>query len=168
MAESLKCQVCNKAATVHLTQIVNNKIHKVDLCEECAHSKGVTDPDGLSLADLLTQTTIAAGDGEAGIECDVCGFSAADFRSSGRLGCPACYGKFESQIRPMLKNMHRGQRHEGKVPERSLRRTGARHRLGDLERCLRDAIIDERYEDAAGLRDEIRTLANNIDGGGRG
>ena len=52
MANSLKCDLCSKPATVHLTQIVNNKIHKVDLCEACAQAKGVTDPSGFSLADL--------------------------------------------------------------------------------------------------------------------
>ena len=36
MANSLKCDLCSKPATVHLTQIVNSKIHKVDLCEACA------------------------------------------------------------------------------------------------------------------------------------
>ena len=52
MAENLKCSHCNNPATVHLTQIVNNKIIKVDLCESCAQAKGVTDPEGFSLADL--------------------------------------------------------------------------------------------------------------------
>ena len=61
MAENLKCSICNKEATVHLTQIVNNKIHKVDLCESCAQKKGVTDPEGFSLADLLSKTPLTPG-----------------------------------------------------------------------------------------------------------
>ena len=48
MAESINCDICTKLATVHLTQIVNGKIHKIDLCETCAKEKGVTDPNGLS------------------------------------------------------------------------------------------------------------------------
>jgi protein arginine kinase activator len=52
---------CSKSATVHLTQIVNNKVHKVDLCEECAQAKGVTDPSGFSLADLLLKASLNAG-----------------------------------------------------------------------------------------------------------
>ena len=58
MANSLKCDLCAKPATVHLTQIVNNKIHKVDLCEACAQAKGVTDPSGFSLADLLLKASL--------------------------------------------------------------------------------------------------------------
>ena len=58
MANPLKCDLCSKPATVHLTQIVNSKIHKVDLCEACAQAKGVTDPSGFSLADLLLKASL--------------------------------------------------------------------------------------------------------------
>ena len=48
------CCVCKeKEATVHLTQIAGEKMQKVDLCEDCAKQKGVNDPAGFSLADLL-------------------------------------------------------------------------------------------------------------------
>ena len=56
MGESLHCDLCGKPATVHLTQIIKNQIQKVDLCEDCAQSKGVTDPEGFSLADLLSKS----------------------------------------------------------------------------------------------------------------
>src|ERR1017187_1129944 len=58
MANPLKCDICSKPATVHLTQILDNKVHKVDLCEECAQAKGVTDPSGFSLADLLLKASL--------------------------------------------------------------------------------------------------------------
>ena len=44
---------CENEATVHLTEIVNGQMKKIDLCEECAKDKGVTDPQGFALADLL-------------------------------------------------------------------------------------------------------------------
>ena len=48
------CCICReKEARVHLTQIVGEKMQKVDLCEECAKKKRVNDPAGFSLADLL-------------------------------------------------------------------------------------------------------------------
>ena len=50
----MQCQFCNKSpATVHLTQIVEDEMKKLDLCETCAKQKGVTDPTGFSLAELL-------------------------------------------------------------------------------------------------------------------
>ena len=48
------CDICKKnVATVHLTQMVEGKTKKVDLCEACSKDKGVDDPTGFSLADLL-------------------------------------------------------------------------------------------------------------------
>ena len=54
MANKLKCSLCNEYATVHLTQIINNQIQKIDLCESCAQKKGVTDTEGFSLAEMLS------------------------------------------------------------------------------------------------------------------
>ena len=48
------CCICQEQeATVHLTQIAADKMQKVDLCEDCARTKGVDDPAGFSLPDLL-------------------------------------------------------------------------------------------------------------------
>ena len=48
------CEVCQQEnATVHLTQIISGKMQKIDLCEKCAKEKGVADPAGFSLADML-------------------------------------------------------------------------------------------------------------------
>ena len=39
----MQCCICKeKPATVHLTQIVGEKMQKLDLCEDCAKAKGVT------------------------------------------------------------------------------------------------------------------------------
>jgi protein arginine kinase activator len=163
MGNSLKCDLCGKPATVHLTQIVNNQIHKLDLCEECAAAKGVTDPTGFSLADLLVKA--AAGTPEpAGTQlvCENCGFTQADFKKLGRLGCPACYERFKPILDPVLTNMHKGVTHVGKVPSRAIERRSLQDRLDRLEKEMHDAIKSERYEDAARLRDEITTLRNSF------
>jgi protein arginine kinase activator len=48
------CCICKeKEATVHLTQIVAEQMERTDFCEDCARTKGVNDPTGFSLADLL-------------------------------------------------------------------------------------------------------------------
>jgi protein arginine kinase activator len=157
MANSLKCDLCSKPATVHLTQIVNNKIHKVDLCEACAQAKGVTDPSGFSLADLLLKASLnpePAGDAR----CETCGFTQQDFKKTGRLGCPACYQHFGGLLEPMLDSMHKGIHHTGKVPRRALERRSLNERLTQLETDLDLAIKAERYEDAARFRDEIHQV----------
>lgn len=158
MDQHVKCNLCGKPATVHLTQIVNNQIHKLDLCEECAAAKGVTDPSGFSLADLLIKS--AGGDAPSSTQlvCEHCGFTQADFKKHGRFGCPACYERFRPILEPVLANMHKGMTHLGKVPARSLERKSLHERLTQLEKQLQEAIKTERYEDAARLRDEISSL----------
>lgn len=159
MASPLKCDLCSKPATVHLTQIVNNKVHKVDLCEDCAQAKGVTDPSGFSLADLLLKASLNPEPGPAdGVRCEQCGFTQNDFKKHGRFGCPQCYEAFKGMVEPMLDGMHKGTRHAGKVPQRALQRQSFHERLSRLETELNDAIKSERYEEAARYRDEIHQV----------
>jgi protein arginine kinase activator len=48
------CGICKeKEATVHLTQIAGDKMQRVDLCPYCTRTKGVLNPSGIALTDLL-------------------------------------------------------------------------------------------------------------------
>ncbi|MDP2137857.1 MAG: UvrB/UvrC motif-containing protein [Candidatus Didemnitutus sp.] len=161
MAKSLKCDLCAKPATVHLTQIVNNKIHKVDLCEACAQAKGVTDPSGFSLADLLLKASLNP-EPRNDTKCGVCGFTQPDFKKTGRFGCPACYDAFAAVIEPVLDSMHKGVSHVGKTPQKALERRSLYERLTSLETELDLAIKSERYEDAARYRDEIQEVRQAV------
>ncbi len=159
MAKALKCNLCDNHATVHLTQILNNKIHKVDLCESCAQQKGVTDPNGFSLADLLIKST---GGEEAGadqaLKCPTCGYTRRNFSKSGRLGCPDCYDYFKDTIDSILANMHKGTTHCGKVPVNARAHISLREEVSRLEEELKKAVDAERYEDAAQYRDRIQEV----------
>jgi protein arginine kinase activator len=159
------CTICKeKPATVHLTQIVGDKMQKLDLCEDCAKTKGINDPTSFGLADLdlvlglgaSQQLEQAAGGVE--LKCPRCGFTQADFKKSGRLGCPECYVTFAEGLRGLLKTMHKGTRHTGKAPE-ALRATRENaDRMKTLQAKLAKAIKDENYEQAALVRDEIKQL----------
>jgi protein arginine kinase activator len=159
------CTICKeKPATVHLTQIVGDKMQKLDLCEDCAKTKGINDPTSFGLADLDLVLGLGASQqleqaaGGAELKCPRCGFMQADFKKSGRLGCPECYATFAEGLAGLLKTMHKGTRHIGKAPE-ALRAT--RENAGllkTLQAKLAKAIKDENYEQAAQLRDEIKQL----------
>jgi len=160
------CMICKKTeAKVHLTQMVEGKVKKVDLCEDCAKAKGVDDPTGFSLADLLLglgasqeiAQTAAAPTGTE-LACPVCGFTQADFKKSGRLGCAECYKTFAEGLDGLLKTMHKGTRHTGKVPRATGQLRDAGERIKALQKRLEQAIAAERYEEAARLRDEIKGL----------
>jgi len=159
----MQCCVCKeKPATVHLTQIVGEKMQKLDLCEDCAKAKGINDPTSFAMADLMLGLGAAQEleqGGGAELKCPRCGFTQADFKKSGRLGCPACYRTFAEGLEGLLKTMHKGTHHTGKSPE-ALRKTRENtDRLKLLQKKLAKAIDEENFEEAAALRDEIKTLA---------
>lgn len=159
------CSICQKnEAKVHLTQIVDDKMQKIDLCEDCSKAKGVTDPAGFSLADLLlglgaapeAESKPAAKPGE--LACPGCGLAQSDFKKSGRFGCPQCYTTFAESLPAMLKTMHRGLRHTGKVPSAFRPKHEPADQIKQLSRRLEKAIDAENFEEAAQLRDQIRAL----------
>ena len=163
MGDSLHCDLCGKPATVHLTQIVKNQIQKVDLCEECAQSKGVTDPEGFSLADLLAKSFAGPveepADTAAGnLVCEQCGCSSRDFKKTGRLGCAVCYDSMKSVLLPLISGLHKGAEHKGKIPVRQWRNLGLRRELANVERELQDAVKTENFEAAARCRDRLGAL----------
>ncbi len=157
------CSVCKEnKATVHLTQIVGEKMQKVDLCEACSKDKGVNDPTGFSLADLLlglgASAEIQKQSEGTEVKCPVCGFTQADFKKAGRLGCPECYQAFAPGIESLLKTMHKGTRHTGKMPAQYRATREARDRVKALEKKLDKAVQGEDFELAAQLRDELLKL----------
>jgi len=160
----MMCCVCKeKEATVHYTQIAGDKIQKVDLCEACAKSKGVNDPMGFSLADLLlglgASQEIEQAAGGSELKCPRCGFTQADFKKAGRLGCPECYQTFSEALGGLLKTMHKGTHHVGKVPETFKQSRDLSDRVKELQEKLNKAITAEDFEEAALLRDEIKQAA---------
>jgi protein arginine kinase activator len=155
------CTICKeKEATVHLTNIVGDKMQKVDLCDECAKSKGMNDPTAFSLADQMfglgAALEMEQAGGGTGLKCPGCGFTQADFKKAGRLGCPECYKTFAEPLEGLLKTMHKGTRHVGKVPESLRQNRDVSDRLKLLEKKLGKAIDREDFEEAAILRDEIK------------
>jgi len=157
----MHCDICKKAeATVHLTQIVEDKMLKVDLCESCAKEKGVEKAAGFSVADLL----VGLGAAEEikvespGAQCPVCGFTQADFKKTGRLGCSTCWETFEAGLASLLKAMHKGDHHVGKVPAKAMHTLALSGKIRELTEQLEKAVREEKYEDAAQIRDEIREL----------
>ena len=161
------CNVCKQnQAKIHLTTMVGDKMQKVDLCEDCSKEKGVDDPTSYSLADaLLGQATadlaaIAESEpaAEPGVKCPTCGYSQADFKKAGRFGCSDCYATFGDGLEVMLKTMHKGVRHTGKVPAALQQSRAEAQKQKQLQKRLEKAIAEENFEEAAQLRDEIKRL----------
>src|SRR6185312_16818530 len=148
------CCICKERnATVHYTKIDGDKIQKVDLCEECSKTKGVNDPVGFELADLLlglgASKEIDQSSSGSDLKCPRCGFTQADFKKAGRLGCAECYKTFAEGLESLLKTMHKGTRHTGKVPASLRQLRDQMDQLKALQAKLAKAIEHEDFEQAA-------------------
>jgi protein arginine kinase activator len=159
------CDVCKcNDATVFLTQILEGKMQKVNLCDACSKEKGVQDPTGFALADLLLGIG-AAEEIEKGAstqKCPICGYTQADFKKTGRLGCSSCYQTFLEGLNTLLKAMHKGTEHVGKLPQHAHRSMELSDRMKSLTADLEKAVAEENYETAASLRDQIKQLEHEM------
>ncbi len=155
----MKCQRCSNPATVHLTNIENNKKHEVHLCQKCAEAQQLVQKQELNLPAIL-QTLIGQHVGPwtdelARLSCPACGIKYMEFRAAGRLGCPHDYKVFQAGLEPLLQRIHRAARHVGKKPRRTL--SVERYlEIAHLRRQLQSAVDAEAFEEAARLRDLLR------------
>jgi len=167
---SVKCDKCNKPATVHLTEIQNGKTVLRHLCEQCAAQGEGLVPKSAAHTPInqLLENFVNLHTGlqkEGNQTCEHCGMSWGDFRKDGLLGCEHDYAIFERDLTPLLQRAHENATHHvGKVPRRASRAptaaglTQARKQadLTRLRKELAKAVESEDYERAAKLRDQIK------------
>ncbi len=160
------CDICGKnQATVHLTEIIDNQMNELHLCEECAREKSAQMESQFGLSDLLAGMADfekPAKEKDVGaastIKCPNCGLTYADFKKMGRLGCGQCYVAFKQYLTPLIKKIHGSSTHLGKAPEKAVPLVDDQKQtdLQGLRKKLQKAIEDEAFEEAARLRDEIK------------
>jgi protein arginine kinase activator len=165
----MKCDVCDKEAVVHLTQVINGEMKEIHLCEEHAKEQGIDIHSPISITDIL----MGLGESKQGIEhqlspsCPRCGMAREEFRKSGRLGCPDCYNTFMAELAAAIKAMHHSSQHVGKIPAREGQQTRIKSQIARLQKELDAAIAREAYEQAAEIRDRINAArAQTEDGKG--
>lgn len=164
----MKCQFCQNPATVHLTDIINKKKRETHLCDACAREHNLI-PDAKEelnvpalLQFLMSQAkTEQNKDDPLSVACPNCGLKYAQFRAQGRLGCPTDYEVFRSALEPLLERIHRHLRHQGKVPAH-FRARKAEQEVAEWRRQLQEAVRAERFEEAARLRDLIRSTGDSL------
>ena len=153
----MKCEICEQnEATVLFKQVVEGSVREMRVCMDCAQKNGFDLQSPMALTDFLfgLGTTPPREEDVRECRCACCGMTLSDFRKTSRLGCARCYETFAEEFSPMLLSMHRGNRHEGKVP------AGARAtaELESMERAMERAVVSQDFEEAARLRDLIREV----------
>ena len=176
----MMCQNCGKnEVTFKYTQVINGVKKEMNLCDNCARELGLKDinfsmPISFSsfLSDFFndySDNLLPSFIGTQAKECSGCGTTFDDFINSGEFGCSDCYDIFEDRISPILKNLQGTNRHIGRGyreiessvnnKEKSTKKVEKKEsKLEKLQKDLQKAIKDERYEEAAKIRDEIKAM----------
>ena len=163
------CESCNeREATIHLTQVIDGSVKKVHLCEQCAEENGLDIESPMSITDILVGMGMSKEptdyDG-TDVMCPACHLRRADFKKTGRLGCPKCYDVFTEDLMPLIKVMHRNEQHIGKVPASQGLGIQMTAEIAALQQQLEKAVALEKYEEAAHLRDQIRECRQKAEEG---
>jgi protein arginine kinase activator len=154
------CERCHNAeATVHLTEIIKDVRSEVHLCESCAREIGFNSKiSGIGSFMSVNQSDFADSDASV---CPLCGTDDLEISENGRAGCPFCYTVFDSAFSALCGDAP----YNGKVPgnrsetvRESVNAEPVRENpsIESLKIELDTAVQDERYEDAAKIRDLIR------------
>ncbi|MBI4114998.1 MAG: UvrB/UvrC motif-containing protein [Candidatus Omnitrophica bacterium] len=164
------CNVCGaNEATIHLTEIVNDQMVEIHLCEACAQEKGTEFKTHFNVNDLLSGFTdlakelTGADEKTVSLKCQNCGLTYDEFGRTGRLGCAECYEAFSKLLLPLIKRVQHSLQHRGKRPSQVahpvVRTTQS---LKDLQNRLTKLIQHEEFEEAARLRDQIKQLEEKL------
>lgn len=166
----MRCSHCNNnEANTHIRRIVNGKKEEMYLCEECARALGVMEDFTFepfsfdSFFGNLLGAGASALNSLAGVDrCGYCGSSINDIISSGKVGCANCYDKFADKLMPSIERIHGRAKHIGKsisyTEEPETQEKKSEDKLTELKKELKDAVKEQRFEDAAVLRDRIKEL----------
>lgn len=168
----LKCEICQQQeATVHLTNFLNGHKTEAHLCQQCAKEKGYfdADEDSYTIHDLLsglfnfntspTPNTQSHGRVEQQLICPQCQMTYHQFSKTGKFGCSKCYQTFSDYLNPVFKRVHGGNTvHNGKIPKRQYVHLQHQRLIQDYRTQLQVLVNEERFEEAADLRDKIKQL----------
>ena len=174
----MMCQNCGKKeANFHYTQIINGEKKEIKLCSECAKQIGLDDfemPMAMDFSSLFGDIFQQYEDTNLltdfirpkELECENCHMTYEELLHTGKFGCAHCYDAFRDKISPILKSLHGNNKHVGRIGSISKEKIQfedkkpkqEKTRLEQCQEDLKKAIKEERYEDAAKLRDEIKQM----------
>jgi len=176
------CQKCGKnQATVYYKQNINGEVSEIALCAECAAKSGIAGKLNNFFADPFTLGfNFLGGQSEGRTRrvspptqkvCTLCGSSLRDIIEDGKIPCAKCYEVFRDELADSIERIHGRVTHKGRCPRSHIASAGGEvkasaspDKLTTLKARLSDAIKNEDYENAAKLRDEIRSIENKNSG----
>lgn len=179
------CQNCGRnEANVKYTEVINGEKTELVLCEKCNKELGIDKTDfnmsidfssffGGILGDYNSQTFPELIAKQEELKCDFCSMTYDEFMQGSKFGCNHCYDTFSNRIDSILKTIHgdnvylgrkievnKGKKSEKSAPiEEKIETNNNQRKISEAEELqerLKQAVKEERYEDAAKIRDEIK------------
>jgi protein arginine kinase activator len=193
--DRIMCDICKRRAATH-HEIKLNGGTVVHMCHECrakllaeraAKSKAAQSGDVSGLSKLIAYSDFSSYSPFSELNefagflasmpsssypksrqdkiCGVCGRRASEFLNTGYLGCDRCYSELKETVLPAVQKLQSSLKHTGKTPYEAARPAG-----NEYERLLREytkAMEEDKFEEAAVLKERMRALKENIRGGGK-
>ena len=161
----MKCDKCGKESVYHSTLIVNGVSKNTSLCRDCAIKEGVFANEKPSLFDEMFSSfaDLLGFEQVENVLCPVCKTSLREFKSTGKLGCPNCYDMFREEISNILKRIAPFETHKQdviKAPKSKPQKLSKDEQIKVLKEEMKQAVSEERYEDAAKIKKQITKLEN--------
>lgn len=185
----MKCDNCGKDnANVRYLRSINGIREEMNLCEECSKKLGITDMDfsmpidfsnflGGFLEDFTNSDLLPMIGKREETKCKGCNSTFEEIMNNGKFGCPVCYETFESQIDEIMNKLHGKNRHVGRIgkadkvkvdnefskiknEKQEENKPTEKDKLAELKEKLKELVREEKYEEAAKVRDEIKEIEN--------
>ena len=158
------CSHCGiKDANFHYKHISGGKLTELHLCSDCATELGYIKSNdnafglGSLFGDFLSAPK-AYAQSPGAVKCPSCSTTFDTVRRTGFLGCDKCYEVFSAPIEGILSKIQPATVHKGKLSGADGKKIERDNTLKNLKEDLQRAIIEEKYEQAAVIRDKIKEL----------
>ena len=158
----MACDKCGAPSVYHSTLIVNGVSKKTSLCRDCAIKEGVFNNQTNLFDDMFSSFADMIGFEQVkNVVCPVCKTTLREFKSSGVLGCPNCYDMFREEISNIIKRIAPFETHKQdiiKTKQTKAEKPSKEEQIKALREQMKQAVSEERYEDAAKIKKQITKL----------
>ena len=162
------CEECGKnPATLSITVTTGSGVTTRHLCPECVKKMELNLVKGDVQSFLSSVLSVLGSEKKKdhpAIVCEDCGLSYSEFEKTGRLGCAQCYTHFAEYLKPSLQKIHGRTQHAGRHPKTFIPdpQRELEIKQNRLRRLMDEAVACENFEEAARLRDELRSLTESF------
>ena len=163
----MKCQSCGKnIANVKYYENINGKKQTLYFCEACANKMGISSFSNITEIFSPIFTDIPKLNILENRQCRKCGYTLDEYLNTGMLGCENCYNTFENTIEELIYKINGKKRHI-KIDKSNTNKLiinnndKIKDKISRLKEKIEKLVKEEKYEEAAIVRDEIKSLELN-------